>query len=153
MSEPSNTAEQVKSAVPVEPSTPMNVPTTLASPPLGKQRNPIAVILLSMITLGIYYLYWYGKVNAEIRRHDPRVEVNVGWAVVAQFVPFANLVSAYNTAVRVQKLEIADDAPNSISPLVGFLLFIFFGIGYPIQIQSHLNAHWTRHRFGAARAS
>ena len=124
----------------------------VAPPPLGKLRNPIAVLLLSMITFGIYYLYWYGKINAEIRKHDPRVKVNVGWAVVAQLVPFANLVSAYNTAVRVQKLEIADDAPGSVSPLVSFLLFIFFGIGYPIQIQSHLNAHWTRHQFQVARS-
>jgi hypothetical protein len=55
-------------------------------------------------------------------------------------VPFADLVSVYNMTERVQKLEIADDAPNGISSLVSFLLFIFFGIGYPILIQSHLEA-------------
>lgn len=123
----------------------------VSAPKVGKTRNPLAVIVLSFITLGIYFLYWYGKLNAEIRAHEARIKVNVGWAVVAQFVPIANFVSLYNTAVRVQKLEIADGSPSTISPLVAFLLLIFFGIGYIVQVQGHLNAHWTRHQFEPAR--
>jgi Domain of unknown function (DUF4234) len=131
------------------PAGPMAAPQPMvAEPRLGKRRNPFVVWLLSVVTLGIYYLYWYGKINAEIRSHDPRIKVNVGLAVVALFVPFASLVSMYNTAARVQAMEIADDAPSQISPLVSFILLLFFGVGYIVQVQSHLNAHWVRHQLG-----
>ncbi len=56
----------------------------------------------------------------------------------------------YNTAVRIQRMEMADDVPNQISPLVTVILLFFFGIGYYFQIQGHLNAHWDRHRLIAA---
>ena len=49
---------------------------------------------LSFITFGIYYLMWYGKLNAEIRRHDPDIRVSPAWAVVAAIVPIVNIVSA-----------------------------------------------------------
>ena len=33
------------------------------------KRNPLGVLGLSFITLGIYGLYWYYKVNQEIQRY------------------------------------------------------------------------------------
>lgn len=118
---------------------------------IGKNRNPIGVILLSLITLGIYWLVWYYKVNDEIRRHEPQVRCSPGVAVLAQFVPVANFVSHYNTATRIQQMELADGTTSAISPLVTFLLLVFFGIGYVVQVQSHLNAHWDGHRFALTR--
>jgi hypothetical protein len=50
-------------------------------------------------------------------------------------------------------MELADGSTNTISPLVTFILLFFFGIGYFVQIQSHLDAHWDGHRFAAARAN
>lgn len=117
---------------------------------LGKQRNPFAVFFLGVITFGIYWLYWYFKVNAEIRDHEPTVKVSPGIALLAMFVPIANLVSMYNTAVRIERMEQADQVPNTISPLVAFILIWFFGIGYFFQIQGHLNAHWYKHELAAA---
>jgi hypothetical protein len=34
-------------------------PSAAAAGPVGKVRSPVAVILLSIITIGIYALYWY----------------------------------------------------------------------------------------------
>jgi hypothetical protein len=118
--------------------------------PLGKKRNPFAVLVLSFITFGIYHLYWYGKINAEIRRHDPRIRVSPALAVLAQFIPIANLISGYNTAERVKRLEMADRMPSQISPTASVLFLLFFYIGYPIQVQSHLNAQWDHHFMGLA---
>jgi hypothetical protein len=118
---------------------------------VGKNRNPIGVIVLSAITLGVYWLYWYYQVNDEVRRHEPQVRCSPGVAVLAQFVPFANFVSHYNTVTRIQRMELADGMTSTISPLVTFLLLVFFGIGYVVQVQSHLNAHWDGHRFTITR--
>ncbi len=119
---------------------------------VGKNRNPLGVIVLSVITLGIYWLFWYYKVNDEIREHEPQVRCSPGVALLAQFIPLANFVSDYNTATRIQRMELADGTTSTISPLVTFILLIFFGIGYVVQVQSHLNAHWDGHRFALSRA-
>ena len=36
------------------------------TPYQGKLRNPLAVIGLTLITLGIYSIFWYYKVNKEL---------------------------------------------------------------------------------------
>lgn len=123
---------------------------------LGKNRHPLAVWFFSILTLGIYFWYWHYEVNAEIGRHEPTVKASPGISLLAVsplavFTLFISaLVSMYNTSVRIQRMELADDIPNQISPLVTLILLFFFGIGYFFQIQGHLNAHWERHRLIAA---
>ena len=38
--------------------------------PIGKQRGGIAVVLLSIITLGIYWLVYVYKTHNEIKQHS-----------------------------------------------------------------------------------
>ena len=114
--------------------------------PLGKDRSPAAVLGLSIITFGIYYLVWYYKINNEIRRHDPDIKVSPGLAVLAQFVPIANLISGYSTAARIRQMQLDDGASQTISPVVALLLLIFLGIGYPLYVGSALKEHWHGHR-------
>jgi predicted transporter len=101
---------------------------------------------LSIITLGIYYFYWYGKVNAEIKGHDPHIKVTPGWCVVALFFPIANIVTAYMTAARIRQMQLDEGASQTISPVVALLLAIFLGIGYPLYVGSQLREHWHAHR-------
>ncbi len=114
--------------------------------PLGKDRSPAAVLGLSIITFGIYYFVWYYKINNEIRRHDPDIKVSPGLAVLAQFVPIANLISGYSTAARIRQMQLDDGASQTISPVVALLLLIFLGIGYPLYVGSALKEHWHGHR-------
>lgn len=132
----------------------------LAAPPLawqssggfiGKDRSPASVLGLSIITLGIYYLVWYYKINDEIRKHDPDIKVSPGWAVAAIsigailfFIP--PLVSSYATAARIRQMQLDDNQSQTISPVVALLLHMFLGIGYPLYIASQLREHWHGHR-------
>lgn len=113
---------------------------------LGKDRSPASVLGLAIITLGIYYLVWYYKINNEIRKHDTTIKVMPGWAVVAQLVPICNLVSSYSTAARIRQMQLDEGATQTISPVVALLLLIFFGIGYPLYIASQMREHWHTHR-------
>ncbi len=74
---------------PVPPPPPS--PTPIASPPsvslgiVGKHRMPAVIVLLSVITLGIYSLVWHARVNREMNDFDTRMHVRIGestWAVV-----------------------------------------------------------------------
>ena len=50
---------------------------------IGKNRNPFAVWFFSVITLGIYFWYWYYMVNAEIGRHEPTVKTSPAVSLLA----------------------------------------------------------------------
>ena len=113
---------------------------------LGKDRSPAAVLGLSIITGGIYYLVWYYKINNEIRNHDPSVLVTPAWSVLAMLLPLANLVSSYSTAARIRQMQLDEGLTDTISPVVALLLVVFLGIGYPLYIASQLREHWHGHR-------
>jgi len=120
----------------------------------GQSREILAVYFFSIITLGIYWLVWYYKVNNETRRHSPHVDVAPGLAVICIFIPIVNLVSLYNTADRVLMLQRECDDPRRISPLAALLASIFIPVGvYTYLVQSALNRHWYLHelRLAAAR--
>ncbi len=136
---------------------PLGMQPPAAGPPagmgtfLGKDRSPASVLGLSIITLGIYYIVWYYKINNEIRHHDPDIKVSPGWAAAAisigailLFIP--PLVSSYTTAARIRQMQLDDGATETISPVVALLLHIFLGIGYPLYIASQLREHWHGHR-------
>jgi len=114
--------------------------------PIGKRRNAGVVIVLIIVTLGIYLLVWYYKINSEIKEHDPSQDFSPALAMLALFVPIANLVSYYNTANRIKMMQKADGSNDLISPGAALLWALLFFIGYPIYIQSALNNHWHEHR-------
>lgn len=77
---------------------------------IGKSRGPVVVWLLAIVTFGIYFAYWYYKVNEELRDYDSRIEVSPGYALLAQFAPIANWVSFFNTGERIETLRTAMNA-------------------------------------------
>ena len=113
---------------------------------IGKDRSPASVLGLSIITLGVYYIAWYGLINGEMRRHDPDIKVRPALSVLALFVPIANIVSAYSTAARIRQMQLDDGAHTTISPVVALLLVMFLGLGYPLYVSSQLREHWHGHR-------
>jgi hypothetical protein len=110
----------------------------------GKTRNPWGVWGLSIITLGIYHLYWYYKVNAEVRDYDPSIEVEPGISLLAQFIPIANLVSIVKTAGRIARAESSSGASGRCSGGIGFLLIFVFGT-WVVYYQGQLNQVWAQH--------
>jgi hypothetical protein len=54
--------------------------------PVGKVRSPVAVILLSIITIGIYALYWYYKTFQELKDHTGEGVGGVVGLILAIFI-------------------------------------------------------------------
>lgn len=116
-------------------------------PPAGaqmKQRNVVAVWLgLPLITVGIYTLVWYYKIHDEMKRFDPRAEINpTGSLLTYMFGGFLcgipPLVSFYNTGKRIANAQRAAGLPQTCTPVVGLLLCFVFGLGV-LYYQGELN--------------
>ena len=111
-----------------------------------KERNPFGVWGLSLITLGIYYLVWYYKVNKEMRRSYD-LDVDPAMSVVAitlgSFLLLPPFISTYKTGRRVERSQFKGGVKDRISPIISFLLYFLFGV-HIIYIQSNLNKLWER---------
>ena len=115
---------------------------------VGKIRNPLGVVGLTIVTLGVYFFIWYYKVNkemAEMGRARGTDELGTspatslmavlfGWILL--FIP--PLVSEYKTCDRLSKAERMAGLQGMEAGLL-FLLWIFLGpVGHYI-FQSNLN--------------
>ena len=117
----------------------------MSTNPVGKTRNAGVVILLGIITFGIYFIVWYYKINNEVKLHDTNQQFSPGLATFALFIPIANFVTYYNTANRIKLMQKVHSSQDLINPVIAFLLLFVFYIGYPIYVQSALNNHWHEH--------
>ena len=120
----------------------MSSTIAMSSTGTGRIRSPWTVWCLSVLTLGVYYLIWYVRLNKEIAR-VAGVDVTVVTAGlwVSQCVPFANWVSLAHTAQRLRTaLELAGAEP-SVSAGRTILASLWFG-SHIRYLQRHANELW-----------
>jgi hypothetical protein len=113
----------------------------------GKIRNPLGIIGLTLITLGIYWFFWYYYLNKELAemgkaRNTDELGTSPGTSVLAvtlgAFILVPPFVSIYRTWDRKCKAEDATGQAGMEAGL-GFLLMILLSpIGMYI-LQSDLN--------------
>jgi hypothetical protein len=112
------------------------------------KRNPLGVLGLSFITLGIYFLYWYWKVNDDLRifEHDESISPTrslmamlFGWILIVP--PF---IAMYNTANHVRGVEDRMAIQPALEPSLVIVLMFLFSIGNGAYLQEHLNRIWDR---------
>lgn len=72
-----------------------------------KRRNPWGVFLLSLVTLGIYWVVWWYKINNELQNYG--VDNDPGVATLAiplgGFIIVPPFVSSYRTADRIRTAQ------------------------------------------------
>ncbi len=110
---------------------------------LPKRRNPFAAwIGLPLITLGIYHLVWYYKINAETQ-FSARVKVNPALAVIAILFWLPGLVSYWRTGVRIAEAQRAAGLQPTCSGGLGMCLQLFsFGtLYYQFQMNRVVDAY------------
>jgi hypothetical protein len=75
------------------PATPSPVAPPVTTPsvslgPIGKRRSPAAVVILSVLTLGVYALIWHKRINTEMGDFDTRMHVRPGRSAIAVAIPW-----------------------------------------------------------------
>jgi hypothetical protein len=120
-----------------------------------KIRNPFLVFVWSLVTLGIYYLVWYYKINRELRdaagvNVSPIVAllaITIGWIVIVP--PF---LSWYRTFERIAEAQRTVGVTNEASPVLGFILYVIAVFFLPVEViyaQDELNKAWRAMRGSA----
>lgn len=95
-----------------------------------KQRNPIAVFLLSLVTCGIYSLYWLVKTKGEMNKMGEKIPT--AWIWLIPFVGSIWWLWKYSEGVE----HITGEKPSGVMAFV--LLFLLGNIGQAI-IQDYFN--------------
>ena len=109
--------------------------------PLGQPRGIAFAIVISIITLGIYSLYWVFKTQEEVKEHSG---IGVGGVLGLVIYIVVSPVTWFLIPSEVGKMVKADgrEAPFTgwtglwlLLPLIG--MFVWF-----IKVQGALNRYW-----------
>jgi len=127
----------------------------------AKLRNPLGVVGLSIITIGIYYVFWWYFVNREMRDfgrargtdlgQNPTNSVlalTLGWIIIVPAI-----VTLWTTSDRIQRTQEVAGVDRPASGPIIFILLLLIG---PVGIwyaQNELNKAWTAQAGAGSGAS
>lgn len=110
------------------------------------KRNPLGVLGLVLITLGIYGFYWFYKVNQEIKTYTKDETISPGRSLLAVIPGFLLIVppfiAYYNTANHIVDMQQRRGITSQISPALVVILGLVIWIGMAAYVQEHLNRVW-----------
>lgn len=124
------------------PLAPMAGPT---DGPVGKVRSTGTCILLSIVTLGIYSIYWYYKTHEEMKQHTGN---GIGGVVALLLALFVGIVMPFLSSNEVGGLYERKGQPKPVSAATGLwyllLLWLFFigPIIWFVKTNGALNEYW-----------
>ena len=117
----------------------------------AKMRNPLGVLALSLITLGIYYCFWWYFINREMRDFGNANGVDLGQSpgvsvlaiTLGAFVIIPPFVSVWGTGRRMEGTQRTAGISGGSGPLF-FVLHIIpiVNLFAPIYMQMELNKAW-----------
>jgi hypothetical protein len=117
----------------------------------AKVRNPWAVLLFTVITLGIYYLVWYYKINREMSDWGEQNRVDIGMSpgmsvlavTLGGLLIIPPFVSIWGTGKRMQLTQRAANVHGG-SGLLWFVMHIIpiVSLFAPVYLQYQLNQAW-----------
>jgi hypothetical protein len=107
----------------------------------GQVRSPVAVIIFSIITLGIYTLYWYYVVFDDLKQ---RTNNGVGGLVGLILGLCISIVNWFLLPAEIGNMYAQEGLEKPVTgltgfwnliPLVGFIIWI-------VKVQNAMNRRW-----------
>ena len=122
----------------------MSTPTSGNTGPLGQPRGVGFVIILSIITFGIYTLYWVYKTQEETKQHTGD---GLGGVLGLVIWILIGAVSAFVIPSEIGNMYRKDGKEPPVSGWTGLWLFPFGILIIPIfvwfaKVQGSLNRYW-----------
>lgn len=94
-----------------------------------KQRNPVTVFFLSLITFGIYSLVWEVKTKNELKAQG--ADIPTAWLII---VPIANLYWIWKYSLGVEQVS-----KGKVSAVLTLILLLLLSIVGQAILQSEFN--------------
>ncbi len=115
----------------------------------GKIRNPWVVIGLSIITLGIYALYWQYAMFKEMKDYSGK---GIGGGLGLLFAILLGIINVFMMPAEVGDLYAGEGQQPPVTGLTGFWILLPFigGFIWIIKTQNRLNDFWEAHGATAA---
>ena len=126
----------------------------------AKLRNPLGVVGLSIITIGIYYVFWWYFMNREMRdfgrARGTDLGQNPGNSVLAltlgALIIVPAIVTLWTTCDRIQRTQETAGVERPASGPIIFVLLLLIGPVGVWYAQNELNKAW-RAQAGAGSAA
>lgn len=118
--------------------------------PIGKPRGVVFVILISIVTLGVYHLYWVYMVFEEMKQHTGEGIGGVLGLVIALVI---NPVNFFVMPSEVGKMYRGDGRSVPMTGWTGLwvLLPIIGWVVWTVKVQRALNRYWeSKAKFAGA---
>lgn len=116
----------------------------MASGQVGMVRKPVSVILLTIITIGIYGLYWQYSVFKELKDYSDE-GIGGGLALLLAFL--LGVVNLFLLPAEIGNLYARDGQEKPVNgvtgcwnfiPLVGWFIWL-------VKVQNCMNEFWEQH--------
>src|ERR1700710_940888 len=105
-----------------------------------KIRNPWGVVGLTIITIGIYHLVWWYKINKEMKAFGEARGYDLGRNPTNSVLA---LITYWRGTKRVQgTAALAGREP--VNGWIVLILYLFIGIAMPAYLQVSLNGVWEQ---------
>jgi hypothetical protein len=102
------------------------LPKVTSFGPAGKRRSALGIVVLSIVTLGVYSLVWHRRINREVGNFDTRMHVIPGRSTVAVAIPWAigwlvSIAGAVRIVLAVANVTLRFDPHFSVLQAYGLL--------------------------------
>ena len=123
------------------------------APSTAKIRNPLGVLGLGLITLGIYHVFWWYFINREMSDYGRANGVDLGdnpvMSVLA-FIIIPPFVSLWRTLRRIERAQNHALGSNNMGVILLFILTFIPLVNLAVApvMQSNLNQVWEASPLG-----
>jgi len=113
--------------------------TAAARGPIGQQRGTGFVIVMSIVTLGIYSIYWWYKSYQEVKDYRGQGVGGIGGVLLALVIVGFFLLPAY-----IGRMYQEDGEQNPVSGMTGLWILVPYVGGFILmyKCQDALNHFW-----------
>lgn len=109
----------------------------------GEERNPVTILILSMVTCMVYNLLWLFQASDELNKALGREEFNPMIVLLTSLLcPFATAFWAFKMTRALPELAQTRGLPGTDNELLLLVLMIFVPPAGLMMFQTELNRVW-----------
>jgi len=105
---------------------------------IGRRRRIGLQILVSIVTFGLYGIYWAYASHEEVKQYSGD---GAGGVLGAVIYFFAGIITLFLLPIEIKKMYEGDGKESPVSAVTAFWVLLF-GIPWYVKCQAALNDFW-----------